>query len=61
MPNLTSKEATALEEQLTAERLLVQKYRVAASSTNDLAMKTKFEQIASRHQGHYDKLVTFIH
>ena len=54
MPNLTSKELSAIEDQLAQEQLLVKKYRMYSQSATEI--KTKCEQIASRHQNHYDKL-----
>ncbi len=56
MPNLTSKELSAIEDQLSQEQLLVKKYRMYSQTASDPQIKTKCEQIASRHQNHYDKL-----
>lgn len=56
MPNLSTKELGAIEEQLEFEMVLVKKYNSNAKSTNDQALKTFFEQTASKHQQHYDKL-----
>ena len=60
MANLTSKEATALEEQLGSEQVLVAKYRGMAAMCTDAVIKTKLEQIASRHQEHYDRIVGYL-
>ena len=60
MANLTSKEATALGEQLGSEQVLVAKYRSMASVCQDTAIRTKLEQIASRHQQHYDRIVSYL-
>ena len=60
MATLTTKELTALEEQLGAEQVLIKKYRTMASSSNDTAIKTRYESIASRHQQHYDTLVNYL-
>ena len=60
MANLTSKEATALGEQLGSEQVLVAKYRSMAAVCQDTAIRTKLEQIASRHQQHYDRIVSYL-
>lgn len=60
MANLTSKELTALEEQLKAESVLVAKYKAMANDTNDMQLSTKLNEIASKHQTHYDTLFQFL-
>ena len=60
MANLTTKEATALNEELGSEQVLVAKFRGMAAMCNDVAIKTKLEQIASRHQQHYDRIVKYL-
>lgn len=54
MANLTSKELSALEDELGAELLLVKKYKSYASLTADPQIKTQYEQIAGKHQNHFD-------
>ena len=58
MPNLTAKELSSLEDQLSAEQLLVKKYYAVLSS--DPQLKTQYEQIAGQHQNHYDRLLAFL-
>ncbi len=60
MANLSTKEVTALEEQLSAERILVAKYRGMASQVTDAVIKNKLNAIASRHQAHFDRIMTFL-
>ena len=60
MANLTSKELTALEDNLGMEQLLVAKYRSIAGTTTDPALKTKCEQIAHKHQEHYKRLLNLL-
>ncbi len=60
MANLTSKEMTALEEQLGSEQVLVAKYRGMAAMCSDAVIKNKLEQIADRHQQHYDRIVGYL-
>ncbi len=56
MKDMTAPELTSIREQLTQEQNLVIKYRHCASEVTDEALKTKFEDMAERHQKHYDKL-----
>ncbi len=60
MASLTTKELTALEEQLGSEQVLVKKYRTMAGQCSDTAIKNSLETIAGRHQQHYDKLLTYL-
>ena len=57
MANLTAKELTAIEDQLGIEQNLIKKYNMYAQTSGDGQLKTKCEQIASRHQCHYDTLL----
>ena len=60
MANLTSKELMTLEDQLSSEQLLVAKYHSTASQTSDPVLKSKCEQIASKHQEHYKRLLSYL-
>ena len=57
MASLTSKELTAIEDQLNMEQMLVKKYKSVAEMTGDPQIKAKCEQIASKHQNHYSRLL----
>jgi len=57
MENLTSKELTGIEEQLNAESILIKKNKTFAELSSDPEIKSKCEQIAARHQGHYNTLL----
>ena len=57
MANLTAKELSFLENQLDAEQNLVKKYQMYAAQLTDPQLKTKCEQIASKHQTHFNKLL----
>ena len=57
MADLTSKELTALEDQLNAEQNMIKKYKLYAGSTNDPQIKTRCEQIAAKHQNHFTRLM----
>lgn len=60
MPNISAKELSALEDLLAYEQVAVKKYRTIASTTADPIIKGKCEQIAGKHQEHYNKLLTFL-
>ena len=55
--NLTTKELTAIEEQLGQEQLLIQKF---AQMTQDQQLRSSCEQIAAKHQIHKDKLLNLL-
>lgn len=57
MANLTSKELSALEDQLNGEQLLIKKYTAYASQSSDPQIKAKCQQIAAQHQTHFDRLM----
>lgn len=57
MANLTSKELTAIEDQLGIEQNLIKKYNMYATTSGDGQIKTKCEQIVQRHQNHYNTLL----
>ena len=60
MANLTTKELSALEDELSAEQLLVKKYKTSAALATDPQIKTQCEQIAGRHQNHFNRLMGFL-
>ena len=41
MPNLTSKELSAIEDQLNMEQLLIKKFQTVAQLTSDPLIRTK--------------------
>ncbi len=56
MAQITCKELSAISDLLTIEENLVAKYKAYACQTTDNAMKNCYEQIAQRHQRHFDEL-----
>lgn len=60
MANLTSKELSAIEDQLNIEQVLVKKYRTFATQVQDPQLKTKCEQVAARHQDHFNRLISHL-
>ena len=57
MANLTSKELSAIEDQLNCEQMLIKKFRAYASVATDPQIKTTCEQIANQHKQHFDTLM----
>lgn len=60
MANLTSKELTALEDQIGHEETLVKKYDALAALCNDQKIQQDFTCIANKHRQHYNTLVSFL-
>lgn len=60
MPNLTSKELTALEDTLGSEQNLVKKYQAMASVCTDPAIRQNLENAAQKHQEHVNSLSAFL-
>ena len=58
MAQLTEKELTAIEDELSAEKLLIAKYKTYAQMASDPQIKSKCEQLAGKHQNHYDQLIS---
>ena len=56
MGQLAEKELAALNDLLADEELLVKKFKMLASHTNDEEIKKKYERISQQHQGHFDAL-----
>ena len=57
---MTTKELTALEEQLGTEQVMIKKYRTMASQCSDPAIRQQFEKISQDHQKHYDTLMGYL-
>lgn len=55
--NLSEKELGAIEDQMSQEQILIQKYKNYAQECTDPELKTKCEQIASKHQQHFNTLL----
>lgn len=60
MPNLSSKELSALEDQLGFERMLCCKYQDAAQSTTETELKNTYSQCAALHKQNYETLLSFL-
>ena len=59
MANLTSKELTALEEQISGEQVLVKKYEAMASMCSDTKLQQDLNSFAAKHRGHTTHLFHF--
>ncbi|MDR1670020.1 MAG: ferritin-like domain-containing protein [Oscillospiraceae bacterium] len=57
---MTSKELTALQDQISDEGVVAKKYRTMAKQCTDPTIKKKFESIATRHQRHFDTLMSHL-
>ena len=57
MANLTSKELGFIEDQLSAEMVLIKKYQSMSGQTNDTVIKQKCDSIANKHQQHFNCLL----
>ena len=56
MVQLTEKELSALHDLLSDEELLVKKFKMLASQTQDEEIKQKYERISQQHQGHFNAI-----
>ena len=56
MAQITSKELSSLSDLLGAEQLVVSKYEDYAARTSDTAIKAKYEELAKKHQQHFNTL-----
>ena len=57
MPNLTSKELSALSDQLDFEKVLHCKYLAAVQECQDQELKSKFQCCADQHLQNYKTLL----
>lgn len=60
MINVSLKEFYAIEDQLEAEKILIEKYRDYAESCSDAALRDKCLNIASVHEKHYNTLLGYL-
>jgi hypothetical protein len=58
--NLTTKELTALDDQIRHEQVLVKKYRAMACLCSDTKLQSDLNCIADKHQQHCDTLLSFL-
>ena len=56
MSEMSEKELSAVNDLLNEEQLLVKKFKMLASHTEDGEIRSKFEEISGKHQKHFDML-----
>ncbi len=60
MSNLSEKELASLNALLNEEELLVNKFNNLAEQATDSAVKSELQDIATRHQSHFNKLYSHL-
>ena len=60
MTNLTTKELTALDDQIRHEQVLVKKYQAMACLCADAKLQNELNSIADKHQQHCNTLLNFL-
>ena len=60
MANLTSKELSALEDQIGLEETLIKKYEAMAYLCNDTKIQQDLNNFANKNRTHYNSLVSFL-
>lgn len=58
--SLTSKELSAIEDELASEQTLICKMKAYSQMCTDQGLKQKCDDIAQKHQCHYDKLMNLL-
>ena len=56
MSTLTEKELSTIKDLLSAEELLVKKFKMLAEHADKAELKNQMESIAQKHQGHFNEL-----
>ena len=57
MVNLTTKELSAIQDQLAYEENIIKKYKAFAQSSQDTCIKNTCEEIAAKHKNHFNTLL----
>ncbi len=60
MANLTSKELSAIEDQIGSEQTLVKMYEAMACLCSDTKVQDELNGYANRHKQHYNTLLSFL-
>ena len=56
MSQLSEKELNTIKDLLSEEELLVKKFKMLAQHADTNELKCKMEDIANKHQGHFNEL-----
>ncbi|MDD7402395.1 MAG: hypothetical protein SO170_02225 [Butyribacter sp.] len=60
MSQLSEKELSCINESLAEEELLVKKYQMLSSQSQDSEVTAKFKEVADRHQKHFNELYALL-
>lgn len=60
MAQITEKELTAIQDELTSEQTLISKMKAYSQMCTDQELKQKCDSIAQKHQAHFDRLMNFL-
>lgn len=60
MSQLSEKELSCINESLSEEELLVKKYQMLAQQSNDNEVSAKMEEIAQRHEKHFNQIYSLL-
>ncbi len=60
MANLTSKELSALEDQIGQEQLMAKKFQTMSGMCQNQQIKQCLSDYANKHQQHFNTLMTFL-
>ncbi|MBQ4517404.1 MAG: spore coat protein [Clostridia bacterium] len=58
--NITDKELMAIEDRMSEEQVLIRKYRSYAEQCNDAQLKAVCNQVADKHQQHFNMLMGYL-
>lgn len=58
--NITEKELMVLEDRMSGEQVLIKKYRMYAEQCTDAQLKAICNQIADKHQQHFNTLMGYL-
>lgn len=60
MPQITEKELSAIEDELSSEQTIISKMKAYSQMCSDQELKQKCDCIAKKHQAHFDQLMSFL-
>ena len=58
--DLTTKELSAIEEQLIQEKLAVEKFKMFSETAQDPQLRSACQKIAAKHETHKNKLMDLL-
>ena len=60
MANISTKELSAIEDQLSMEQTLVKRYTALSNQCTDNVLKEKCREFANKHATHYNTLLSYL-